>query len=387
MPQGLKFKPLYIGDGLCVKPSLIRGAGKGLFVTRDVKQGQIITEYDGVLYHRHKAKKQLVSKNIDQFNLTSHDRGLDPGLIIRGLQVVPDKKSKRGGGSFLNHAFNAKDRNCTFKVTERLIKPKTTVQGTAECNFVTSNRVWIKATKDIKAFEELLCSYGTGYKFDKYLPSNEVTYEYDDEEVLINSYKPIHYPKLYVVDFQSDVNPNKIHFLKQRHLLKSLKFGLKDYCPPLCNDQYPQLSHKRQLLFNINNYEPLHNFKHISLKLCFAILLSRSQFHKQRRLLFEPREVLVNPDDLFDVKFIYTRPLFDFTFRDTTKNYKNQTYVYDVLKLVKDHEHFSEYVLLYEKQNKIREILHMTFEEFESNIAEFVENNVGKYKQNAIIID
>lgn len=123
-------------ENLIVKKSTIPTAGKGLFVTRDVKKDERIVEYLGEIIDWKecdvRAEKDeggyvfYISKKkcIDAFNM--------PEVLARfandanGLVKIPGVRN-----------------NCVYEIYK--------------------NRGWIKATRNIKAGSEILVSYGAQY--------------------------------------------------------------------------------------------------------------------------------------------------------------------------------------------------------------------------------
>lgn len=112
-----------------VRPSPI--AGLGLFATRLIPKGTLITYYDGERVDWAEAKRRS----------WSHMRGVAFGHeAIDGLRTpVPG----RGAGSFCNHADARPQQNATF--------------------WARDDQVFVKALVDIEPGAEVLVSYGRGY--------------------------------------------------------------------------------------------------------------------------------------------------------------------------------------------------------------------------------
>jgi SET domain-containing protein len=123
-------------EDLVVKKSTLPNAGKGLFITRDVKKGERICEYLGEV---------ITEKELDE----------------------------RAENDIYGYAFYISKKKCidAYYVPEALArfandaKGLTRVKGiTNNCSYeVWKNRGWIVAEKNIKAGSELLVSYGNEY--------------------------------------------------------------------------------------------------------------------------------------------------------------------------------------------------------------------------------
>lgn len=115
-----------------VRPSPI--AGLGLFATRNITKGTLITFYDGERVVWSEAKRRP----------RSHMRSVAFGYeAIDGLRGT-DTLVGRGAGSLCNHAFRpAQHPNATY--------------------WPRDDQVWIKAIVDIPVGAEVLVDYGRGY--------------------------------------------------------------------------------------------------------------------------------------------------------------------------------------------------------------------------------
>ncbi len=123
-------------EDLEVKESIIPGAGKGLFVNRDVKKGERIVEY--------------------------------LGEIISWKEC--DTRAERDEGGYV---FYINQNKCidAFHMPEALARFANDARGLIKekgiknnCQYeVYKNSGWITTTKNIKAGSELLVSYGAAY--------------------------------------------------------------------------------------------------------------------------------------------------------------------------------------------------------------------------------
>lgn len=170
-----------IGDGIDVSASLVKGSseqgpGLGAFVTRPVKNGDIITVYDGQLVHcdelpRFDMEKvrvcsmlcvSLTNTLLQMKNpLLSHVMRIrDSDYAVVGLAVPT---IGRGAGQFINHG--SRDvANCKCKH----IVPATNVPGNIVWRYIgdkdefansQSPYIVVVATEDIDADRELLWTY------------------------------------------------------------------------------------------------------------------------------------------------------------------------------------------------------------------------------------
>ncbi|MES2593338.1 MAG: SET domain-containing protein-lysine N-methyltransferase [Bacteroidota bacterium] len=123
-------------EDLLVKKSTIPGAGKGLFITRDVKKGERIVEY--------------------------------LGEVITWKEC--DIRADRDEGGYV---FYISRKKCidAFHTPEHLARFANDAKGMVKieglknnCVYeIYKNRGWIASTKDIKAGSEILVSYGPQY--------------------------------------------------------------------------------------------------------------------------------------------------------------------------------------------------------------------------------
>ena len=139
-------KPAVIGDGVCVKQSSLPNANMGLWATRPFHKNQVITEYDGdVITWDQAINEQLRFRS-------SHFRSLMFGdSVIAGLE---EPVCGRGGGSFANdnHVVNAK-----------FIKTEKEGHRSGRTGLLVMAQIWLKATRDIMAGDEIFVNYGCTY--------------------------------------------------------------------------------------------------------------------------------------------------------------------------------------------------------------------------------
>lgn len=116
-----------IGDGVEVKKSTIKDAGRGLFALKVFHKGDYITLYDGELITRQEARRRT---NLEY--MASRE-----GIIIDGQR---EPRVGRGGGSFANGSVYEKDANASIA-----------------CDLA---RLIIRAKKTIDVGDEIVVCYG-----------------------------------------------------------------------------------------------------------------------------------------------------------------------------------------------------------------------------------
>lgn len=131
----------YVGNGVEIKPSLIPGAGNGLFARVSFNEKDYITEYDGY-YMDKDAAKALSPRH------TTHFRALDTFGVIDGFKD-PKEAIGYGGASFANDTRSLDRTNSTFKQV-----------WDGELN---THRVFLRATRRIEPGDEIYVSYGRDY--------------------------------------------------------------------------------------------------------------------------------------------------------------------------------------------------------------------------------
>lgn len=131
----------YVGNGVEIKPSLIEGAGNGLFARVAFDINDYITEYDGECIDRSEA----MSLPADQ---TTHFRSIDSDRVISGFKD-PNEAIGRGGASFANDTRSQDGNNSMFEQVWD--------------NKLATHRVFLRATSRIEPGDEICVSYGRDY--------------------------------------------------------------------------------------------------------------------------------------------------------------------------------------------------------------------------------
>lgn len=148
-------------EPLRVGKSTIDEAGEGVFVTRDVKAGEVLCEYLGEIV----TKDKPYDHNVAYETVT--------GVIILGNAVA----------SKIND--NVHLRKMTYSETENFFKNKIVLRyahehNCAYCDESTEGvpKVLIKATKDISSDDELFIDYGINYWVFEYLKRSLIDYSF-----------------------------------------------------------------------------------------------------------------------------------------------------------------------------------------------------------------
>ena len=139
-PQKFAASVASIGNGLSVRPSLIEGAGRGLFATTAFRKNEIITWYDGERIDRKEAiRRKSMGKGTHLASASNY-------VVLDGLRTPAEMG--RGAASFVNDA-----RNSIFQNNAKLEK---------YCPSIFEHVV-IRAKRDIAKGEEIFASYGNAY--------------------------------------------------------------------------------------------------------------------------------------------------------------------------------------------------------------------------------
>eukprot|EP00667_Euglena_gracilis_P019395 EG_transcript_20791 len=143
--QNIQRRAATIGHGVEVRPSLIPGAGCGLFATVPFKRNDLITGVDGKLITH--AEADLLKAKGEHTHIRTL---LRQHLAVDGLKVHPAPEG-RGGGTYANDGRGHEDfpNNAEFKIVPIL-------DGTLPLCF-------LKAKEDIEEGDEILTSYGRQY--------------------------------------------------------------------------------------------------------------------------------------------------------------------------------------------------------------------------------
>lgn len=121
---------------LKIKKSTLPRAGKGLFTTKDIKKGEIICEYEGEII----TWKEAIRRN---------DEGINGYVYYISEMVCVDAYyAKKTFGRYANDAAG--------------LTRKKGVRNNSVYHEV-KRKVFIKATRNIRAGEEIFVSYGRSY--------------------------------------------------------------------------------------------------------------------------------------------------------------------------------------------------------------------------------
>lgn len=141
--------------GLCVKPSTIKNAGLGLFATRPFAKDERIDEYRGDVVEREVYEDEGRSDYAIDI--------LDAHYVINAIYSTDSfaRYSNDARDKSLNNADLRTDEDLVEEARERRINDGEGVdekdpEGSAD-------QVWLVATRDIKAGQEIFTSYGTAY--------------------------------------------------------------------------------------------------------------------------------------------------------------------------------------------------------------------------------
>jgi len=133
-----------------LKLKMGKDAGLGLFGTSNIKNRQLITEYDGTVIDK---------KTADYLRSIGHDthiRGLTFGYLA--IDGIKQPVNGRGGASFANDPKSSDKCNAKFVKTEKVM-----LNGAQREGLPTIDRVFLKATKDIVAGDEIYVNYGNTF--------------------------------------------------------------------------------------------------------------------------------------------------------------------------------------------------------------------------------
>lgn len=151
------------------KISGIPNAGNGVHATQDFEKGEIVGEYGGEVITAAEARSRRESG--DDSHIRSVGRVVSNGFALDGFL--------RGGftkeyyaqnhlmGSFFNEALTPGAANCKYvekacmhRMYWHPYRPRITSKGGG---FAVATRVFLMATRDGKAGDEFLVTYGKGY--------------------------------------------------------------------------------------------------------------------------------------------------------------------------------------------------------------------------------
>ena len=143
-----------LGDGVVVAPSTITGAGLGLFTTSNLSCGECITSMDGIVFGGTNAPQKHMARGYPH----SHFCTLLNGTLWLDGFHTPNPPDGIGGGSFANDnayegdtvRFQRHKNNAEFRQVYDGLMPGIPV-------------MFLFATRDIQANEEIFVSYGVQY--------------------------------------------------------------------------------------------------------------------------------------------------------------------------------------------------------------------------------
>ena len=119
--------------GLSIRPSLIPGAGRGLFAVRDFKKNVKLTPYVGEMLTKRELESRYGSESVAPY-----------ALLITNNKYI-DSACVRGVGAYANAALKEGEANARLSVN----KPKA--------------KAWLVSTRKIVCGEEIIIDYGESY--------------------------------------------------------------------------------------------------------------------------------------------------------------------------------------------------------------------------------
>ena len=122
-----------------VMPSTLRGAGRGLFATKEIREDGIICEYDGERWSAEEAEQRRASEDTD-YVFAAKKRGSE-------VVYVDAKEATSCWGRFANDPLD-----------DTLVNAKIVMRG---------KRLFVVATTEILPGEEVLVSYGNDYWMER----------------------------------------------------------------------------------------------------------------------------------------------------------------------------------------------------------------------------
>lgn len=152
----LRLKKRFL-PSLEIKHSRIEGAGLGLFATELIEKGDLITEYGGRVVYRKEAE-QLRHRGEDTHlrAVVLGSQALD-GRVQQPLFSCDYYTRNHLVGSFANGAPKPSDKNTVY-INERGIGK---IHPSGE---TASDRVFLKAQRDLQPGEEILVDYGPTFR-------------------------------------------------------------------------------------------------------------------------------------------------------------------------------------------------------------------------------
>ena len=123
-----------------LKPSLIPGAGLGVFAKADFDAGIILCEYRGAVFLR-ETEKEIIKLNNRCLTLNNNGFIAGNNCIATYVNDIIDLEESKKNKEFIKH--KDKDYNCSYQRTY--------------------SKMFIVSTKPIKEGEELYVDYGKNY--------------------------------------------------------------------------------------------------------------------------------------------------------------------------------------------------------------------------------
>ncbi len=131
-------------ENLIVKPSLIDGGGLGLFAKKDFKKNEKVVKYVGIILKKEEENNDSCYKYAPNDNIT-----------LDGIDILPHADC---AGRYMNSALHTNYKNN--------VRWSNTVHE-LESEYMLQDKkyfyVWIYASKNIKAGEEIFIPYGVGF--------------------------------------------------------------------------------------------------------------------------------------------------------------------------------------------------------------------------------
>uniref|UniRef100_A0A0G4FPC1 SET domain-containing protein n=1 Tax=Chromera velia CCMP2878 TaxID=1169474 RepID=A0A0G4FPC1_9ALVE len=176
-----------IGDGVEVKESKIKGAGLGLFATRDFEDQERITEYEGWEHD-----KEDVDRNQIPSTFARSLRGSNRVVVVPcTADGCADLEGLRGGAGVINDPTLVMRRDGRFDRDHSKDDQINCEFEEKEYNQGLKARVFAKAIKPIKAGEEILISYGVGWHLSFNQHKNELQKDRDRRAALDPAPSPL----------------------------------------------------------------------------------------------------------------------------------------------------------------------------------------------------
>ena len=148
-------------DGVDVRSSTIKAAGRGLFASRRFGVGELITEYGGAVISCAEAKKRRDAGK------ASHIRTLDSmHTAIDGVDVT--LATGNPGASFANDPHRGDGKEKPNRCNAKFVKleqhqQKGLIPLCIRGGLAATSRIFLKASREILPRDEIFVNYGRGY--------------------------------------------------------------------------------------------------------------------------------------------------------------------------------------------------------------------------------